>query len=60
MPDYITVGQIAFRAYYAKDGITNPAADAIWQLMSDDRRGQWEAVGQAVQSFYETGIPGAA
>jgi hypothetical protein len=56
----MTVGQITFEAYMVSvQGIDSIFARRAWGLLKEKEREAWEAVGQAVYAFYETGIPGA-
>jgi hypothetical protein len=55
-----TIGRIAFEAStgieYNVDG--TPKRASRWDALDETTRAMWERVGQAVLSFYETGIPG--
>jgi hypothetical protein len=54
-----TVGQVAYEEYTRAlfPGATYPPQ--TWEDLEAWERDGWEAVARAVQSFYETGIPGA-
>ena len=54
MDGAVTAGQIAYEAYMKAWG--NPSR---WNEINEAVKEKWEAVAQAVQAFYETGIPGA-
>ena len=56
----MTIGQITFIA--VKTVINNWSADhaySIWEQMPEGERNGWETAGHVIQSYYETGIPGA-
>lgn len=56
----MTVGQVTFEAYMVSvQGISAVFARRAWKLLKEKEREAWETVGQTVQSYYETGIPGA-
>ena len=56
----LTIGQVTFEA--VKTSVNNWTQDfarLTWEAMPQGERNGWETAGRAVQSYYETGIPGA-
>jgi hypothetical protein len=57
----MTIGQVTFTA--VKTAVNNWSADhaySVWSHMPEGERNGWETAGQAIQSYYETGIPDAS